>query len=451
MSKGRRKKQQLQQEKLFKNTTPRSRVQLDLVKRLKLALKNMPADLPAKIISYQDIIREDGEYYLVYQGSNKLKPLVEYLYKNSISAQKLLQEFKQVLELVEDLQLIKEIFPNGLNAGNFYIDEKENIFLMPEELLKAKKNYDQFYSEIPTEEYFKPPEIIQGECWQQNSYIFNTAAVFYYFFSFETIFSDQEKAKLLNKIKSEKILELKFLLPEINDQLNSLFKQMLARKKSQRPTLDSAIKNLKKAAAANNFELKPFLQREKNEDKKIVQKKRRKEKIKLFFRQSWKPLLFFVILFTSLIWGLSSGPAPVITAENSPEEVANYFYKALAAKNIALADEAAEFDLGQLNRLISESHVIEKMQMAYQGPSQDKKVNQVYSLENLRLEKKTESENRHVFKTFYEFNFRDSEKLYSHQLKDTLIVEKVDEIWRIKEIKGDLAEMIAGKYPWREK
>lgn len=450
MSKAEKGNKSLKEEKLFKDSVPRSRVQLDVVKKVRTAIKNMPAELPAKIISYQDIIKENGEYYLLFQGSGNLKPLVEYLNENFISFQKLLQEFEEILKLLDDLELMKEIFPEGINAANFYIDKQQNIYLMPEKLLRSKRNYNEFKFGAPASVYFKPPEIIEGESWQRDSYIFNTAAVFYYFFSSETIFSDNDQAKVLNKIQSENILELKALVPQISDQLNNLFMKMLAREKKKRPTLDYALKELENAAAANDFKLQPFLKRENIIDNKIVKKKRKKENVKLFFRQSWKPLLFFVLLFASLFWGLGSGPEPVITADNSPEEVVNYFYDAVAAKNIRLANEAAEFDLGQLERLISESHVIEKMQAAYSNPNSEGEINQVYSLENLSLDQLSASENSHIFKAFYEFNFRDSEKLYSVNLEDQLLVEKFDGVWRIKKINGDLSEMIAGEYPWRE-
>lgn len=451
MTETKEKNNNFKKEKLFQDTVPRSQVQLDVVKRVRRAVKNMPAELPAKIISYQDIIRENGEYYLVYQGSSNLKPLVEYLNKNSMSSQKLLQEMRSILNLLDKFELIRKVFPNGINAANFYIDEQKDIYLMPEEILQCKRSYTEFEIQAPAAEYFKSPELIAGEDWQQTSYIFNTAAVFYYFFSSETIFSDRDQAKVLNKIQSEKILELQALVPEITDNLNTIFMEMLARDKNERPNLDSTLKELEAAVSTNDFELQPFLKRESIIDNKIVSRKRKTENIKLFFRQSWKPLLFFVVLFTSIFWGLSSGPAPVITAENSPEEVVNYFYEAIAAKNIGLAKEAAEIDLGQMERLISESHVIEKMQAAYTDPNSDSEINQVYSLENLRIEKVSSSATSHSFRAFYEFNFRDSENFYSVELEDQLLVRKTDDIWRIKEIKGDMSKMIGGEYPWREK
>ena len=425
-------------------------MQLDVVKKVRAAVKNMPADLPAKIIAYQDVIKENGEYFLLYQGSSNLKPLVEYLNQNSISSEKLLQEMLEVLKLLRDLDLIKSLFPKGINAANFYIDQQKNIYLLPEQIHSSQKNYNDFNFEAPAAEYFKPPEVIAGQAWDQKAYIFNLAAVFYYFLTSKTIFDDDDQAKVLNKIQTENILEPKLLVPEISEQLNSLLMEMMDRDKDERSNLDSVMQHLESAESAAIFRLQPFLKRENLIENKVLKKKRQKENIKLFFRQSWKPLLFFVILFASIFWGLSSGPAPVITADDSPAEVVNYFYEALAAKNIGLAKEAADVDLGQMERLISESHVIEKMQAAYSSPDSEREINQVYSLENLKIEEVSNSTNSRSFKAFYEFNFRDSEQLYTVKLEDQLFLEKVDDIWKITAIEGDFKAMIAGEYPWRE-
>ena len=445
------KDQNLKKEKLFKDTVPRSRVQLDIVKRIRTAIENMPSQLPAKIISYQDVIRENGEYYLLYKGSEHLEPLVEYLNKNSISTQKLFMEFKEIIELTKNLDVIKKLFPDGINAANFWVDRQENIYLMPEEFLRTKRNYNEFRLELPSKEYFMPPEIIEGEDWQTESYIFNLAAVLYFFLSGETIFSDQDNAKVLNKIQSENILELKTMLPKISQDLNDLIMLMLEKDKSKRAEINYASEQLGRLTASNNFNLEPLIERKDLIDKKIIKKKRRNENIKLFFRQSWKVILFFVIIGGSFIWSLSSGPGATITAENTPAEVVNYFYQAIGSKNISLANEAAEFDLGEMERMISETHVIEKMQQAYGGdPENGGEVNEVYSLENLNIERLSSSENSHQFRVNYDFNFRDREGRYSQQVEDELLLEQIDGVWKITEIEGGLSQMISGDYPWRD-
>ena len=447
------KKQKLAKEKLFKDFVPRSRVQLDNVKRIRAAIEKMPAQLPDKIISYQDVIRENGEYYLLYKGSESLQLFAEYLAKNNLKSKKLLQEFKEILELIENTELLNQLFPNGINAAHFWIDQEENIYLIPEKFLRAKRNYSEFNFEAPPKEYFMPPEIIAGEEWDEKSYIFNTASVFYYFLSGQTIFSDQDNARVLNKIQNENILEIKALLPKITDELNELIMMLLTKDKRKRPERGYCLGKLKSMLAdrQNNFKLHPFLERENVIDKKIIKKKRRNENIKLFFRHSWKVILFFAIIGGGFIWGLTSGSPATITAENSPAEVVNYFYEAIGSKNINLANEAAEFDLGEMERMISETHVIEKMQQAYGGdPENGGEVNEVYSLENLNVEKLSSSENSHQFRVNYDFNFRDREGRYSQQVEDELLLEQIDGVWKITEIEGGLSQMISGDYPWRD-
>jgi len=451
MSNGSQKKKNLQKEKLFKDTVPRSRVQLDIVKRVRAAIEAMPTELPAKVISYQNVIRENGEYYLLYRGSENLEPLAEYLNKNSTNSQKILKEFKEILELLDDIDLVKEIFPAGINAANFWIDEEEDIYLMPEEMLRSKRNYKEFEMELPAADYFMPPEVIAGKEWRLESYLFNIAAVFYYFLSGETIFSDQDNAKVLNKIQSEKVLEIKALVPELSDDLNSLLMEMLAKEQSERPEFNYAEEELKRSIRENEFKLDSFLERESIIDTKIIKKKRRNENIKLFFRQSWKVILFFAVVGGAFIWSLSSGSPATITADNSAEEVVNYFYKAVATKNINLANEAVTFELGEMERMISETHVIEKMQQAYGGgPEQNGEIDEVYSLENLKIEEISASADRYRFRASYDFKFRDRNGRYSESIEDELVVKKVEGIWRITAIEGDFKKMIAGNYPWRE-
>lgn len=451
MSNENQKNNNLHKEKLFKNFVPRSRVQLDIVKRVRATIDSMPSELPAKIISYQDVIRENGEYYLLYKGSKNLQPLAEYLNTNAINSQALLKEFKETLEILADIELIKELFPDGINAANFWVDEEEDIYLMPEEMLRSQRNYNEFELEIPLANYFVAPEVIAGEEWQLESYLFNLAAVFYYFLSGETIFSDQDKAKVLNKIQSEKIMDIKVLVPELTDSFNTLFMNMLAKDVSERPEINYTIEELKRSIRENEFKLDSFLERESIIDSKIIKKKRRNENIKLFFRQSWKVILFFAIIGGGFIWGLSSGSPATITADHSPEEVVNYFYEGIGTKNINLANEAVTFDLGEMERMISETHVIEKMQQAYGGsPEMDGEVDEIYSLERLEIEEISASDVEYRFRANYEFNFRDQEGRYSNQIADQLTVEKIDGIWRITAIEGDFEEMIAGEYPWRE-
>ncbi len=445
-------KQKLTKEKIFKEFVPRSRVQLEVVKNLKNHLRSSSDNFPPKIISYQEVFRENGEYYLLYQGGKNLQPLAEYLSENSLSADKLLKELKGMLELVMKYDQIGELFSEGINASNFWIDENEEIFLIPQTFLEVKQTYSSTEFEIPGNEYFIPPEIIADEEWDEDAYLFNLAAVFYYFLSGKCIFDDEDRAKVLNKIKTENILELKYLTPQLPPELNSLFMEMLKKDTEERITIEQAVNELEKMINSQELkiELDPFLQREDILENKIIKKKRRRENIKLFFRQSWKVILFFTVLGGGLLYGLIAPAPATITEDTSSAQVVRYFYEALARKNVNLADEAAQFDLGEMQRVISESHVVEKMQIAMQQNNPDSELKQVYSLENLLIEKTSQSEERAQFRVQYVFNFRDKEESYQADIVDRLTLNKIDDIWRITSISGGFSEMIEGNYPWRE-
>lgn len=441
----------LNREKLFKDRLPKSRVQLEIVKKIEAEIAKLPKKLPQKIINYQAIICQEGEYYLLSEHKLQLEPLIVYLYQNPISSGKLLQEYKELLLLIEKNKDLSSLFPLGINAANFWIDKEEKIYLMPEIFLRPKLNYNQFELEIPKKEYFTPPEIISAKDWDQAAYLFSLTASFYYFLSGQTIFNDQDRAKVLNKIKTEKILDLNSILTQLSPELNELIMQALAKDPSKRGSIEKIAQKIDTISFKNDFKLKAIAAREKSAEQKVIAKKNRNENIKLFFRQSWKLITFFVILGAAFIWGVFSGPQSAVSSQNTAEEVANYFYQGLAKKNISLIKDTTELDLARMERIISESHVVEKMQSAYAKDSEtEAELNKIYSLENLNLEEVFSNDSEAIYKVFYEFNFRDSKGRYSVDLIDKIFLEKLDNIWQITKIEGDFSKMIKGNYPWEE-
>lgn len=442
---------ELNKERLFQAELPKSRVQLDIVKEIEAKIAEMPKNLPNKIITYQKIISENGEYYLLSASKHNLEPLSIYLYKNSINAQKLLLEYQELLTMVKDFENIFRVFPDGINAANFWLDEKENIYLMPEIFLRTKLNYGQFDFDIPRKEYYRPPEIIGGKNWDQTAYIFNLTAVFYYFLSGHPIFRDHDRAKILNKIQSEKILELKTILPQITAELNKLIKAALIKKPAKRIKIEKLIAEITDIAAQNNFKINPFLEQKKLINNKILGRKKIKENTKLFLRQSWKLIVFFILIGGVFIWGLFSKPQPIVTSQNTALEVVNYFYQGVARKNISLIKETTTLDLAEMERIITESHVVEKMQSVYANNlDENENINEVYSLEKLEIKKLFKEEKEAEYQSFYEFNFRDREGRYSVNLNDQLYLEKIEGIWKITAIEGSFNKMINGNYPWEE-
>lgn len=443
------KNKKIKQEKLFSTAVPSSQVQLKLVKQVKATINIIQAKKSAKIINYQAVKIKNGEYYLSLEQLN-LKPLTKYLTTQGIDSQKLLLEFRQIFKTLTELELIKKLFPKGMKPDHFWIDASENIYLMPESILKVKENYCALNLELPGAEYFRPPEIISASNWQLEAYLFNLAAILYYFLTQTTIFTDQDKAKVLTKIQTEKILKVKALNHKISSELNKLIMEMLNKKQEKRPNLEVVLASLETIAEKNKLTLKFGSITQKSKPNKLVQNKRRNEKIKLFFRQSWKVLLFFVLVFGALIWSLFSGPKAAITEKNTPVEVVNYFYQGVANKNISLAQVAVDFELDQLERLIVESHVIEKMQSAYSSGDAEKEIKRVYQLKNLKVKNLSAAANEYKFEVKYNFSYQNQSDNYNLEAKDQLLVKQVKGVWKIIKIDGNMKTLIAGNYPGRE-
>ncbi|SFL33536.1 hypothetical protein [Halanaerobium salsuginis] len=445
---------ELIKEKLFEQTKPKSRVRLDLVNELKEIIDTLPAQLPAQIVNYQKVIQENGEYYLLRQGKKNLTPLPVFLRQNKFSLNNLLLELEKLLPLLKNKELLEKLFPVGLNAANFWLDDQQRFYLLPEAFLKLKQNYGTYTYDLPGDEYFKPPEIISGSDWTQEAYLFNLAADFYYFLSGQTIFADQDSARVLNKIQQENILDLKLINPKLPEALTDLMQILLRRKASARPDLADVQAKLTEILQSFNekIELDPWLENQDILVGKVVKRKRRQENAKLFLRQKWKFILFLLVVGGTFIWSLTSGPPPTITKANSPAEVVNYFYQAVADKNITLVEEAAQVDLGQMDRLISESHVIEKMQQAYSDPTKTEQTGRgVYSLTDLTITQLSSNGKQALFLAKYKFDFRDKNGIYKNNLTDQLKLTKIDGVWRITKIAGDFGQMIQGKYPWQNK
>lgn len=445
----------LSKEKIFKEFVPRSRVQLDIVEHLRGHLADSVGKLPKKIISYQKVIKENGEYFLLSDVAEDIMPLAEYLAKNKVDLKFLLEEFKLILETIDefdDFSEFKSIFPEGINAANFWIDKNKKVYLMPQAFLEIRESYSSIDFDIPAAEYFKPPEIISGENWSKSAFLFNFAAVFYYFLSAKTIFTDADNAKVLNKIQSEKILELKYLTADLPESLNTLIMKMLNKNKNERGDFEQALEEISRILEKKDSDLN-FAVFSKTKDmskKNYVKRKRKKENIKLYFRQNWKLMLFFLLLFGGLFFGVFSDTPSVITEDTESEQVVGYFYEGVSTKKMGLIEETAAFDLGEMERIITESHVVEKMRTAFEKNDSASEAEQIYSLEDMKIERLSKNEDNSTYKVNYIFKFTDREGSYTYNAEDKLNLEKRDGIWEITSIEGSFAQMIEGNYPWRE-
>lgn len=441
----------LQKEKLFSSQLPRSRVQLDIVNRIKNDLKSgiNRVKIPSEIITYQKIVREDGGYYIYRNGPNNLTPIKLYLHKSRIKSGDLLDYFIEILTVLKkNSSYNNKIFPQGIKVENIYLSKGKRIFILAENYLDLRKKYAEFEEISPKKHYFIPPEMIFEPKWSEKGYVFNTAAVFYYFFTGRTIFPDKDKAAVLEKIQSEKIMEIKYLNSDISNNLSGFFADMLSRNPEDRPGFDKTVLVLRQIKTNLSINYKVDYDNITRTERRIKLKSL-KDNAKLFFRRNWKLLLFFVLIGAGVFWGVSGNHSSIIDKTVSPEEVLNLFYKGIDEKNIQLIEEITTADIGNLERLIVESHVVEKMQLAFEKSS-DSSVNFVYDLENLKIKEIMRRRNEVIFRAEYDFKFYRDDYYYTAEMNDKISIKNENNRWKIVMIEGSLAEIAAGNHPWEE-
>lgn len=105
----------------------------------------------------------------------------------------------------------------------------------------------------------------------------------------------------------------------------------------------------------------------------------------------------------------------------------NYFYQAVANKNISLAKAAVDFDLDQLETLIAESHVIEKMQSAYSSGDPKKEIKRVYQIKDLKIQKLSAAAKQYKFEVKYNFSYQNQNDNSIFHTKDQVLVKKLRE------------------------
>ncbi|MGM0601819.1 MAG: protein kinase domain-containing protein [Bacillota bacterium] len=440
----------LQKEKLFSRQLPRSRVQLDIVNDIKNDIKNRTSELPAQIITYQKIVREKGDYYIYRNGPNNLTPFKLHFKKNIIHAGNLLDYFINILETLNSNFFQNEIvFPQGIKTENLYLSAEGELYLFAENYLDLQKKYSEIEEITPKGYYFIPPEIISRKKWAEKGFVFNTAALFYYFFTGRTIFSDKDEAVVLEKIQSEKIIEIKYFNSDIDHNLNSLFSDMLSKNSEERPCFTEAISRLKriKADLSCDFEID---HNNTNSLERKIKLQRTKENIKLYFRRNWKLVLFFLLIGAGVFFGISGGPSAVVDKGTSPEQVLNLFYKGIAEKNIQLIEETSTADIGDLERMVVESHVVEKMQSAYNKSAEKSSINSVYNLKNLQIEEIMRKSDEVIYRVKYNFEFFRDDNYHSVEMNDKISVERENSSWEIVTIEGSLKDITAGNHRWEE-
>ncbi len=449
-------------EKLFHKPNIKSRVRLSAIKELETELAELAKVNSEHFLSYQAIIKEDGEYLLTRSGPADLTPLVFFLEDKELSLEMKVQWLLNILKLIPNIEEAAFRW-HGLKLADFFVDQTGKIYLMPEPVVRMKVKYDNRINLQAETAYYQPPEVIEGDEWDRQALIFNLGAIFYRILTGQKIFSEQDQAVVLEKITKEELSEPRYLNYNLSLKLNNLLLKMLRRNREDRyQNWQKIIDDLESILKNNSYQATTTeINNNANKGPRYLKWKNIQESFALFVRRKGKIVAFFTIIIGLLVWGVfSGGPAAVVNKNTTPHEVVSFFYQGFEQKNINLLEQTTSVDLNNLSRLVSETHVIESMQQLYntnplskegqteQGNDSNlvEKNKSVYLIKGLRIKEVVTSGKDYQFTAEYLLKFRDYDELENIEMKDRLILAKLNEKWQIIAIEGDLQAIITGDW-----
>ncbi|MCF8001307.1 MAG: protein kinase [Halanaerobiales bacterium] len=436
-------------EKIFVNKKPRSRVMLSTVKEIKNELQNYSYE-NEDIIDFKSVERIDREYYLISDGDKYYPSLIEKLEGNNIDIKTIAKWALKIFEIWSNIEGKNE-FPSEVKLNYFRVDEDNNLKLVNPFINKKIEQYK--YKDLNKEynEIYRPPEVINGSEWEQSARIYNFGVILYYLIVGKFPFQGKDKTEMYDKKMTGSIIAPRFLNPDISKNFSELVDKMLTNDKNKRlSSFDEIINQLKNLINNNNIEA-DSQERKQNLDKSGSQfkKKRLKDGFIFFFRHHWgKVLIVLAAGFMLVGVGMLGGNPPVVTEQTTPEEVVKYFYDSIDKKDPVVIDQTTTVDLDRLSTMVSEGHVMESMRTAYQSLPQEEKEqenNKVFGIKNLTINT-SKRDQSYVFETSYIFYYPRDEKMREKEMKDTLIVEQVENKWQITKINGDVVDLIEGKF-----
>jgi hypothetical protein len=436
-------------EKIFVSKKPRSRVMLSTVKETKQVLQDYSYE-NKNIIDFNSIERIDSEYYLISEEAKYYPSLIEKLEDNDIDLKTTAQWALKIFEIWNNINKNKE-FPSEVKLNYFRVDQENNLKVVNPFINKKIEQYKYQGLKKEYDEIYRPPEVINGGNWDQSARIYNFGVILYYLIVGKFPFQGEDKTEMYDKKMTGSLIAPRFLNPNISGKFSELVEKMLTNDKKKRvSSFEEVISQLKNLINNNEIEAEPE-ERQQNLDKSGSQfkKKRLKEGFVFFFRHHWGKVLIAVTLVGILFGvGMLGDRVPVVTEQTSPEEVVNYFYDSIDKKDPVVIDQTTTVDLKGLNKMVSEGHVIESMRTAYQSIPEEEKdaeYNKVFGIKNLTINS-FQKDQDYVFEVSYIFYYPREEEMREKEMKDTLVVEQIEDKWQITEINGDVVEFIEGQF-----
>jgi len=446
-------------EPIFTERKPHSRIIIEVINKIKEIITERTDRINHQAyVKYIDIKKINQEYCLLSEGEKEFQPLFSCMNDQKPGLEKVLKWMRtlgEVFKEAEDNDV--ELSSPGLHT--LAVDREGNLLVFDPDIIGRIEQYQKTTANYPAKEVYYPPEYYKKELLDRKSSLYSAGVVFYYLLTGKWPYSSSDKADLIDEILNTKPVEPRYLNLKISNELNTFILMLLQKDRKNR--LKDWTEFLETFQRMKDNKQLKALQDQTDKRRKMADKMlrtaRRKRGFRVFWRKYWKPIaIIAVVIVLFLSMGLLDGTDSIVTEETSPEEVVSLFYKGIEDKMIQNLDESCLVDLKNLENMVMQTYVIERMRMAYNVTDSDES-SSVFGLEELIIDREDNKE-RPVFSASYYFYIYQPEEMEENMelsemeelkkdeffMEDIIKLERIDNKWQITEIEGDIKYLIEG-------
>lgn len=451
-------------EKVFPEGSPRSRVKKDIIEEIKEDINRAPyIDHPC-YVNYKGVKEIEGELYLLREDrteSNNFpeeeRPFSVYLNKEDLSLEKALSWAQKIIEMGQIAEENNHTW-QGITLNSLRINSRGELRLLPPGIVRTIHQYRSDMDPLIDSENYLPPEVIERGSWTTEGVLYSFGVLLYFLLTGQAPYSGNSRADTYDKILASSYIKPRYLNPEIAPDLNEIIVKLLYRNKKQRyHSWESLGQEIRAIITENRYQASRISYK-KNEiySKVITNYVKSRDRVTFAIKRRWKFIAAASVLVLMLfLLNTMSGNQEAVTSQTSPREVVEIFYESLHNKDEDNFGAASSIDPGNLERLMPEVYIMENMQQYNRGMpigtdmGEKDEEEMIYGLKEIEITEVAEKP-QPEFKVEYIFFFNEEleqkpgKKTETHEMEDHLYLEKIDDVWQITKIDGDLNDLISG-------
>ncbi|HEY8345376.1 MAG TPA: hypothetical protein VIL66_09345 [Bacillota bacterium] len=408
--------------------------EVTLLRDLRKAIQALPVpeEVPGaagRIIMYQELLRIEGELYLQLPYDERIWANWENNGVYGLSPRQVVTAAEAMLTVLGRLKKQEELGFAGFTPQDL-------VLLGPEEWAvfdpRVRALLVPYRAEDRQRRYFFPPEIIKGERWTENSYIYTIGLTLYLLGTGVFPYPLDGEEKTVTAIMREKPLDPRYHRPEISESLASFILTALHKEAKERPGWAPALELIRKLKETGGSATPEEEARLRAEAEVKLRQAERRRRVYWWWQRVKIPVLIGVSVLVFLFAVTRGGYQEVITPQTKPEEVVRYFYEAISElddlKLQETLDKGAKRAGGkEFDNMVVNLKVIHRMRMAYEGDRTPTLI-----IDNLKLTRQTGGtvENP-VFEGEYVLKILEGGRYLVQERRDRIILGRVKDEWRI--------------------